>query len=172
MIRCADILSESIVDGEGIRVAVFLQGCPRRCPGCHNPDLLPVDGGEEMEEGRLVQEILRRLTPLHQGVTFSGGDPLLQAEALEGVLAELRARQPELDIWLYTGYLYEEVQHLAALRWVDVLVDGPFVQAERDLTLPFRGSGNQRLLDVQKSRKAARPVAYAPGAAADDARKG
>lgn len=160
MIRCADILDESIVDGEGIRLAVFLQGCPRRCEGCHNPALLPVDGGTEWEEGCLVQEILKRLTPLHKGITFSGGDPLLQAEALEIVLAELRMRRSEMDIWLYTGYVYEEISHLPALRWVDVLVDGPFVQSERDLTLPYRGSRNQQILDVRKSREAGCAVAY------------
>lgn len=160
MIRCADILDESIVDGEGIRLTVFLQGCPRRCEGCHNPALLSVDGGTEWEESQLVQEILKRLTPLHKGITFSGGDPLLQAEALEIVLAELRMRLSNVDIWLYTGYLYEEISQLPALRWVDVLVDGPFVQGERDLTLPYRGSRNQRILDVRKSREAGCAVLY------------
>ncbi len=160
MIRCADIIDESIVDGEGIRLTVFLQGCPRRCEGCHNPALLPVDGGTEWDESQLVQEILKRLTPLHKGITFSGGDPLLQAEELEIVLAELRMRHSDVDIWLYTGYVYEEISHLPALRWVDVLVDGPFVQSERDLTLPYRGSRNQRILDVRKSREAGCAVPY------------
>mgnify|MGYP003585987824 FL=1 len=160
MIRCADIIDESIVDGEGIRLTVFLQGCPRRCEGCHNPALLPVDGGREGDERRLVQESLKRLTPLHKGITFSGGDPLLQAEELEIVLAELRMRHSDVDIWLYTGYVYEEISHLPALRWVDVLVDGPFVQSERDLTLPYRGSRNQRILDVRKSREAGCAVPY------------
>ena len=76
------------------------------------------------------------------------------------VLAELRMRRSEMDIWLYTGYVYEEISHLPALRWVDVLVDGPFVQSERDLTLPYRGSRNQRILDVRKSREAGCAVAY------------
>ena len=147
----ASILDESVVDGQGIRVVVFFQGCRHMCVGCHNPALLPFAGGDAYTVGEIGEKILGYLTKLHRGVTFSGGDPVFQAEELEQLINYLRARQPELNIWLYTGFTYEEIKEASFLQGVDVLVDGRFEVAKKDLTLKFRGSSNQRIIDVQKS---------------------
>lgn len=151
MIRYADIIKESIADGTGIRVVAFLQGCPRRCEGCHNPELLPVEGGKEITEEGFAEMLTQSVTPLHRGITFSGGDPLLQAQSLDRVIALVKQRHPRLDIWVYTGYTFDQVKDLPVMKLVDVLVDGPFILAQRDLGLPFRGSANQRIIDVPGS---------------------
>jgi len=150
-LRIAGITRESVVDGPGIRVVVFAQGCPRHCRGCHNPDLIPREGGREMSAEELAEEIGKCISPLTRGVTFSGGDPLLQAEGLEETIKLLRKKHPHIDIWLYSGYCFEEIQALPLLREADVLVDGPFIEEEKDLTLPFRGSRNQRLIDLRQT---------------------
>jgi anaerobic ribonucleoside-triphosphate reductase activating protein len=153
MIRYKDILAESLVDGVGLRVTAFLQGCPRHCQGCHNPLLLPMEGGYEVSEEKFVDKILALVTPIHHGITFSGGDPLAQPEALFKTIDLIKRRQPRLNIWVYTGYTYEEVQRVPVLSLIDVLVDGPFVMAEKDLDLPFRGSANQRIIDMEQTRQ-------------------
>ncbi len=154
LIKIASIVKESVVDGPGFRTVVFTQGCPHLCPGCHNPDLIPEDGGEQMTAGELVDSIEGGITKLTKGVTFSGGDPLMQAVPLNKVLRILKDRIPQLDIWVYTGYLYEEVKDLPVMELIDVLVDGPFIEELRDISLPFMGSSNQRLIDVPSTRKA------------------
>lgn len=154
----AGITKGSVVDGLGIRTVVYFQGCPRHCPGCHNPETIPTEGGRELTVEQLVQEIIATITPLTKGVTFSGGDPLLQAEALLAVIKLLKERQPQLDIWVYTGYQWEEVKHLPVLSLVDVLVDGPFIEEKRDISLAFRGSSNQRIIDVPKTLATGRTV--------------
>jgi len=154
LIKVASIVKESVVDGPGFRTVVFTQGCPRHCPGCHNPGLITADGGEKMTAGELVDKIEGDITKLTKGVTFSGGDPLMQAASLNKVLRILKDRLPQLDIWVYTGYLYEEVKELPVMELIDVLVDGPFIEELRDISLPFMGSSNQRLIDVPSTRKA------------------
>ena len=153
MIHYREILAESLVDGIGLRVTAFLQGCPRHCSGCHNPLLLPLSGGTGISVPEFANKILELVTPLHQGITFSGGDHLAQSEALFDVITLIKERQPELNIWVYTGYIYEVVQHWPIISIIDVLVDGPFVLAEKDLDLPFRGSGNQRIIDIKQTRR-------------------
>ena len=151
MIRYADIIGDSIVDGPGIRVVAFLQGCPRFCAGCHNPDLCSTEGGRLISEKEFAELLLEKVNSLNSGITFSGGDPLMQAEALCEVIAYIRLQKPELNIWVYTGYIYEEVKDLPVMKIIDVLVDGPFIMAEKSLNHAFRGSANQRLIDVKKS---------------------
>ncbi len=153
-LRIAGLVEESIVDGEGIRFVVFTQGCPHHCPGCHNP------ATHSFEDGRLVdiEEIFARVkdNPLLQGVTFSGGEPFMQAE----VLFELgkKIKTLGLDLTVYTGFVYEELieKNLPGakelLSVTDVLIDGPYVEAERDLTLKFRGSKNQRMINMNEKR--------------------
>ena len=138
MLKVAAILEESIVDGPGIRSVIFFQGCPRHCEGCHNPDLLPFEGGTEYSPQQLADEVFPKLTPLHRGITLSGGDPLAQADDI---------------LECYTGYWYDEVKDSPVLQEIDVLVDGPFILAQRNLDLPFRGSDNQRLIDLTATRK-------------------
>ncbi|MDD4587484.1 MAG: anaerobic ribonucleoside-triphosphate reductase activating protein [Heliobacteriaceae bacterium] len=161
MIRYAAVIGESIVDGVGVRVTAFFQGCPRQCAGCHNPDLQPLAGGREITVEDFAGLILAKITPWHRGVTFSGGDPLLQAAELARVITVIRARRPDLDIWVYTGYLFEAVQDLPVIGLIDVLVDGPFIREQRDLSLAFRGSANQRLIDVPRSLAAGRVITLA-----------
>ncbi|MCL6560716.1 MAG: anaerobic ribonucleoside-triphosphate reductase activating protein [Firmicutes bacterium] len=163
-LRLGGIVANSVVDGPGLRTVVFLQGCPRRCPGCHNQELLDADGGREVTVEAAWQEIKATISPLTQGITFSGGDPLLQPAAVYELARLIKEQFPRLDIWLYTGYRYEEIINLPVLELVDVLVDGPFEQDKKDLSLAFRGSANQRLIDLPASRRTGQPVAWQPPA--------
>lgn len=161
-LRIAGIQQDSIVDGPGIRYVIFTQGCPHHCPGCHNPQTHDPEGGKEAD----VQEILAQIAgnPLASGVTFSGGEPFLQAEALVPVAEEVKKLGKHLMI--YTGYLYgqlaasDEPGVRRLLELADVLVDGPFVLEERDLTLTYRGSSNQRVIDLVKTRESGEIVLY------------
>lgn len=155
--RICGIVEESIVDGPGLRYVVFAQGCTRACPGCHNPQTHPLDGGSWMETDDLLARF--RENPLLAGVTISGGEPFLQAGPLaalaEGVHAAGRS------VMVYTGHVFEDLLVMAGndpdvrrlLDAADILVDGPYVEAERDLELEFRGSANQRLLTRREMRE-------------------
>ena len=154
------LAQDSIVDGPGFRFACFVQGCPHGCPGCHNPDSHDPSGGREMTVEEVAAEMLGN--PLTDGLTLSGGEPFAQAaDCLR--LAEA-ARSRGLSVWSYSWWTFEHLRdegteaQKALLAEVDVLVDGPFVLAERSLTLPFRGSRNQRLIDVKASLAAGETV--------------
>ena len=148
--RICGLIQDSIVDGPGLRFVCFVQGCPHRCPGCHNPSSHDPGGGQELP----VEEIARQLlsNPLTDGLTLSGGEPFAQPEPCLQ-LAQL-AHAHRLTVWTYTGYTHDPLlaqgtsAQLALLRETDVLVDGPFLQSQRTLSLPFRGSANQRLIQV------------------------
>lgn len=150
-VQVAGITKGSVVDGLGMRTVVYFQGCPRHCSGCHNPETISTQGGREMTATQLVEEICHTINPLIKGVTFSGGDPLMQPDGLQAVIKLLKEEQPHLDIWVYTGYTFEEVKYLPVMELIDVLVDGPFVEAQRDIALAFRGSSNQRLIDIPQT---------------------
>ena len=155
IIRIAGIENDSIVDGPGFRLAVFTQGCPHHCPGCHNPETHPFDGGKEVDTDKIVR--MMEDNPLLDGITLSGGDPFCQSKAC----AELSkaAKGMGLNVWAYSGWTFEELFKMSEmngdiiefLKNTDVLIDGPFVLAERTLELRFRGSKNQRQIDVKKS---------------------
>ncbi|MDD4343322.1 MAG: anaerobic ribonucleoside-triphosphate reductase activating protein [Eubacteriales bacterium] len=151
MIRYAHILNDSIVDGPGMRLVVFLQGCKWNCEGCHNPHLFPLDEGIEIDEVQLAKIILKKINSMHSGITFSGGDPILQKEALLKVIKYIRSRRPDINIWVYTGFLFEDINNLPLLKEIDVLVDGQFKLNEKDISLKFKGSANQRVIDIKKS---------------------
>lgn len=157
-IRVAGKVEESIVDGPGLRYVLFTQGCPHHCPGCHNPGTHDVSGGVDVSLDEILRDI--RKNPITRGVTFSGGEPFLQSETLAPLAAELKRQGYHL--MAYTGYLIEELlarpRHAAFLASLDVVVDGPFVLAQRSLDLPFRGSSNQRFIDVPASLAASRAV--------------
>ena len=159
MIRLAGIADDSIVDGPGIRVTVFGQGCPHHCPGCQNPETWAFEGGLETEEEALADRI--RQNPLAKGVTFSGGEPFAQAAGFARLAELLRA---DYELAAYTGYTFEQLFAMEdpavkkLLSLLDILVDGPFVEAERSLSLRFRGSRNQRIIDLPKSLAAGRAV--------------
>ena len=156
-IRIADIVPESVVDGKGIRMTVFSQGCRHHCPGCHNPDTWSEEGGKDYPLSFITGMAERN--PLLDGLTFSGGEPFLQADAF-ATLGEW-CHGKKLNVWCYTGYTYEQLLKEAEsseatarlLGQIDVLVDGPFIEAQKDLTLWFRGSANQRVIDMKKTRE-------------------
>ncbi|MCB6994473.1 anaerobic ribonucleoside-triphosphate reductase activating protein [bacterium 210820-DFI.6.37] len=166
-IRLAGIIRESIVDGPGFRFAIFCQGCPHNCPDCHNPETHDFFGGKETEFSRLLAEIDKN--PLLAGVTFSGGEPFCQAEAFAALAQEIKKR--DLNIVTFTGYTYEQLLRMAEeqpgvselLACTDLLIDGPFIKEEKDLTLQFRGSRNQRILDMEKTRREGTPVLWEQG---------
>lgn len=152
-LRIGGFANDSIVDGPGIRFTVFMQGCKRGCPGCHNKGLQNFDGGEDFYIEDIFEMVKKN--PLLDGITFSGGEPFCQAKNLY-LLAKL-FKQANYDLAVYSGYLYEELikdeEKLRLLELMDTLVDGPFILAKRNLNLKFRGSENQRIIDVQKSLK-------------------
>ena len=160
--RIANWISDSIVDGPGLRLTVFTQGCPHRCPGCHNPETWDPAGGREVPLEEL--EALLAADPLLQGLTLSGGEPFLQAEDC-AALARL-AHERGLNVWTYTGYTYERLISgevpgaMDLLAQTDVLVDGPFVEAQKSYAALFRGSTNQRLIDVPRSLAAGQVVPW------------
>lgn len=155
-IRIAGTVGESIVDGPGFRYALFTQGCPHHCPGCHNPQTHDFAGGREVELDTLLRDMCRN--PLVRGVTFSGGEPFCQPEPLYYLAAELKKRGKHL--MAYSGYTFEQLLALPdpfvrrLLGEIDLLVDGPFIEAERNIDLLFRGSANQRVLNVPRSLEA------------------
>ena len=168
----AGIMGESIVDGPGIRFAIFCQGCPHYCPGCHNPETHPFEGGTPVKTDKLLEAIDK--DKILKGVTFSGGEPICQAEGFLELAKGVKERG--LDIVIFTGYTYECLMDYAEgksiddydmpqpakdklkeqtpetirdlLNLTDILIDGPYIEAERDLTLQFRGSRNQRVIDL------------------------
>lgn len=159
-IRISGIIGDSIVDGPGLRMTIFCQGCRRACEGCHNPESWPLNGGNEITAEALLKKI--DSNPLLTGVTLSGGEPLLRAGALIPLAQGIIERG--LDLALYTGWSFEEIMSegdedvMALLNYASVLVDGPFVAGEKSMLIPFRGSKNQRILDVKKSLSERRPV--------------
>ena len=164
MLDLSGIVSDSIVDGPGIRVTVFCQGCPHHCPGCHNPETWEFGCGTPMEEETILEIV--RSNPLCRGVTFSGGEPFAQAEGY-AKLAKL-LKDAGYEVASYSGYTFEELlrgtkAQRELLATIDVLIDGRFLLEERSLELVFRGSRNQRILNVPKSLEAQAPIPMAPG---------
>ena len=151
----ADLQTDSIVDGPGLRAVLWTQGCPHHCEGCHNPETWDVNGGGLVPIS-MVKEAIDELK-YQSGLTLSGGDPLYQPEASLDVIKY--AKSKGLNIWVYTGFTYEELLKMSKTKKVyqtifeniDVLVDGRFILAKRNLNLLFRGSSNQRLIDMPKT---------------------
>ena len=151
----SDLQTDSIVDGEGIRTVIWTQGCPHNCAGCHNPSTHSFSDGALVDVD-LIKEEISKLEG-QTGITFSGGDPMCQAEACASVASF--CHEFNYDVWCYTGYTYEQLLELSKtkksimdfLNQIDVLVDGKFVLKEKSLDAIFRGSKNQRIIDVQKS---------------------
>lgn len=142
---------DSITDGIGLRCVIWTQGCKHNCLGCHNPQTHDFTGGKQVDIQELLSSIFKH--PYLDGVTFSGGEPFEQSECLSIIAQEIK--KTHLNLWCYTGYLFEDLiqnpqaRHL--LQYIDVLVDGPFIMSQRSLSNKFKGSTNQRILDVKKS---------------------
>lgn len=169
-IRITSFIDESFVDGDGIRFAIFLQGCPHNCKGCHNPTTHDFEGGNIIDTKQLIAKYKKNF--LIKGITLTGGEPLCQIEAVTELASA--AKKLNLSVWCYTGYIYENItnenfrknefftraQINKFLNYVDVLVDGPYIESQRDLTLQFRGSKNQRLIDIPKSLEHKKIIAW------------
>lgn len=153
-IRLASLIHDSIVDGEGLRTVIFTQGCPHKCVGCHNQASIPYDGGQILEIQTVLDDVLSRDL---KRVTFSGGEPFVQAEACYEIAKVLKANG--YSLWSYSGYTIDALlKHKDPyikkfLSQLDILIDGRFILAERSLNTLFRGSRNQRIIDVPNSLK-------------------
>ena len=164
MLDLAGIVNDSIVDGPGIRMTVFAQGCPHHCQGCHNPETWAFGCGTPMEVERIADIV--GTNPLCRGVTFSGGEPFAQAEGFARLAKLLKHRGYEVAS--YSGYTFEQLQkgtetQQELLRSIDVLIDGRFELAQRSLEIAFRGSRNQRIIDVKKSLSLGEAVCITSG---------
>lgn len=155
-LRIAGVVKESTVDGPGFRYVIFTQGCPHKCEGCHNPETHDFNGGKLVPIDKIVQDIKKN--PLLAGVTISGGDPLMQAGQVAKLIDKLNKK---LTVMVYTGFTYEYLlknsddnnKYMDLLERTDILMDGKFVKELMDENLIFRGSSNQRAIDVKKSLK-------------------
>ena len=153
-LRLSGVIPESIVDGPGMRYVVFVQGCPHHCPGCHNPQTHDFKGGYDGDIQAIVNQI--KGDPLLSGLTFSGGEPFCQAGALCQLAEKVKALGK--NIVVYSGYTLGQLKELGKkdpdilrlLRLADTLIDGPYVEAKRDLTLQYRGSSNQRIINLKE----------------------
>jgi len=164
-LRIAGTVNDSIVDGPGIRFTVFTQGCPHNCEGCHNPQTHDFNGGKVVDTDDLLEKI--KGNPLLDGVTFSGGEPFCQAEALAYLGRQIKAMG--LNVVTYTGYTFEKLwaerdkNHWGELlSATDYLIDGPFILAQKDWNIRFRGSSNQRYIDCKASLEAGTAIECEP----------
>ena len=156
-IRIAGYVDDSIVDGPGIRFTIFTQGCAHHCFNCHNPETWAFDKGKDVDIDELISKIKRN--PLLQGITLSGGDPLYQVNACLELVKKVKELNADLDIIIYTGFTFEELainfkknnDLLSLLKLSDILIDGKYEDSLRDLTLRFRGSSNQRVINLKKT---------------------
>ena len=159
MLELSGIVSDSIVDGPGIRTTIFSQGCPHHCPGCHNPETWAFGCGTRIPLEAVVEIV--ESNPLCRGVTFSGGEPFAQAEGFARLARVLKEKGYEIAS--YSGYTFEELlrgseAQKELLRSIDILIDGRFILAQKSLEIAFRGSRNQRILDIKKSLAEGRAV--------------
>lgn len=160
--RYAGIIKNDIAAGEGVNLTFFVQGCPFHCEGCHNPQTWAFDGGKEFTNDTLI-EIINGLKAngVHRNLSIMGGEPLCQENLFltSLIINYVKERLPDIKIYVWTGYTYEQLldRHEQKLKWIlnniDYLIDGPFILAERDITLAMRGSRNQRILNMKEMRK-------------------
>lgn len=157
--RYSGLILNDIAAASGLCVSFFTQGCPHRCKGCHNPETWNFDGGKEFTSGTL-DEIIKGLTAqgIQRNLCIMGGEPLCEENAFltDLVIREVKRKVPEAKVYVWTGYVYEDLIHQSqphvrnVLELADVLIDGPYIEAERDVTLNLRGSRNQRIIDLHK----------------------
>lgn len=143
---------ESLIDGEGVRLVLFTNGCPHHCLGCHNSNTWDIKNGVEVEVETLAEYLKEMFYKgRYQGITLSGGDPLFQSEATLLLVQKIKELMPEANIWCYTGFIYEDIKNLEALQYIDVLMDGKFEQDKKFPKKKFRGSYNQRLIRLENN---------------------
>ena len=160
MLSILEIIEDTTADGPGLRTAIYCAGCINRCPGCHNPESWDISNGKRVSTDEILKIIL---ADPFADVTFSGGDPMYQPEGFTERAAAIKANSTK-NIWCYTGYTFEEIlknpQQKQLLQHIDVLVDGRFIESQKDESLYFRGSSNQRLIDVQASLAQNKTIIY------------
>jgi len=169
-VQIAGVAQESVTDGPGVRSVIFFQGCPHACPGCHNPQTWDPAGGREYDCETLLKTLV--LTPLLSGVTLSGGEPFLQAEAAARIAKFVKSggiSSLRMNVWVYTGFVWEQLLrdadkpgYRSLISLADAIVDGPYRKDLRDLSLPYRGSSNQRILLPGLSLEQGRAVPWNP----------
>lgn len=160
--RYHNITRDDMLNGDGLRVVLWVAGCCHGCKGCHNPVTWDIEGGLPFDaeaENELYKELEK---PYISGITLSGGDPLhpKNREEIALLIHRMKERFPDKTIWLYTGYIWEEIQDFSCVKELDVLVDGPFIEAQKNAKLFWRGSANQRVIDVKKSLDKGRIVLH------------
>ncbi|WP_186428704.1 anaerobic ribonucleoside-triphosphate reductase activating protein [Clostridium sp. BSD9I1] len=166
-LQIAGFLDNSLTNGEGLRSVVYVSGCNHKCKGCHNEAMQDYDYGDKV----LIEEVLQRIKdniPVVKGVTFSGGEPFEQAQVLSRLASEIR--KLDLNIWCYTGFTFEEItndtsnnkQWMELLNQIDILVDGRFEEGKKDRKLKYKGSSNQRIIDVKKSLEKSEVILFIP----------
>ena len=157
-----NITTDDMLNGDGLRTVLWVAGCGHACRGCQNPVTWDACGGLPFDEAAKTELFEKLGKPHISGITFSGGDPLYPAnrDAVTALAAEVRARFPKKTVWLYTGYTYEEIADLPVLDFVDVLVDGRYDETKRDVKLNWKGSANQRVIDIPATRAAGEVVLH------------
>ncbi|MGP1590692.1 MAG: anaerobic ribonucleoside-triphosphate reductase activating protein [Prevotella sp.] len=162
MLSIMNILEDTTVDGPGFRTSIYCAGCYHACDECHNPESWDINNGTMMSTNDIMSIVT---ADPFANVTFSGGDPMYQAKGFTE-LAKAIKQQTNKNIWCYTGFVFESLlkmnEQRELLQWIDVLVDGPFINSKKDLSLLFRGSSNQRLIDVQQSLRQNKVVLWTP----------
>lgn len=151
--RYHNITKEDMLNGDGLRCVLWVAGCTHACKGCQNPITWDIDGGIEFDEVAKAEIFTELDKDYISGITLSGGDPLhpLNRTDIETLINEIKVKYPTKTIWLYTGYLFEEIKELPFIKYIDVIVDGKFKQDLLDINLHWKGSSNQRVIDVQKT---------------------
>lgn len=160
--RYHNITKDDMLNGDGLRVVLWVSGCSHGCRGCHNPVTWDPNGGLEFDE-EAKEEVFTELEKDYiSGITFSGGDPLYYANRPEvlKLAQEIKEKFPQKTIWLYTGFTWETIKELEIMEYLDVLVDGEFIQEQKDTMLHWRGSANQRVIDVPATRKSGQVILH------------
>lgn len=160
--RYHNITTDDMLNGDGLRTVLWVAGCTHCCEGCHNPDTWDINGGIPFDEDA-ERELFEKLSPDYiSGLTFSGGDPLHpdNRDEVTRLAKKFKEAFPKKNIWLYTGYRYEEISGLEIVPLVDVIVDGEFVKAQFDAKLHWKGSANQRVIDVRETRESGGIVTF------------
>lgn len=160
--RYHNITKDDMLNGDGLRVVLWVSGCSHGCRECHNPVTWEIEGGLPFDDEAKAEVFKELSMDYTAGITMSGGDPLhpLNREDMGILMEEIKRKFPDKTIWLYTGYDWDDIKELSCIRWVDVLVDGRFIAEQADKKLKWRGSGNQRIIDVKKSLMAGEVAKY------------
>ena len=159
--KYAGLIKDDVNNGLGVGLTLFTQGCPHHCKGCQNPETWSFTGGKDYTP-EVYKEIIEYFinNSYATRLTLSGGDPLYSPQIITPLCEEIKRIRPDVKIWVYTGHVFEDVKDNPILQYIDVMIDGPFILEQRDITLAFRGSANQRIIDVQQSLNKGEVVLY------------